>query len=358
MSIFRGGALTPRVYGLPPGGDAYAVLAKQTGDDFDVVWTDSPTFQLVNIGGVSTQIIGDGFAFLSGTVTVDGGTVWHSNNDGAGSGLDADLLDGQQGTYYRAWSNLTSVPAAISAVAALTPAADRLPYYTSGSAAALATFTAAGRALVDDADAAAQRTTLGLGAMATWAANAAAITGGFANFNQACSVSTTGASLYVDNTSASYSGDIVQILGNNSTSLAYFAIRVYNNIGSPVGGLRGDGSLITTGYAAATHYVENRINKGTVGASTTITWAAGSYQTLTLTSATNLTLTFGAPSGPAKLYLAITSPPSGTNPSITYPATVKGSPPTSVTALARYMVLEFFYDGTNYIYLAGLNNIS
>jgi hypothetical protein len=56
--------------------------------------------------------------------------------------------------------------AALVAIGALTPAADRLPYFTSGSAAALATFTAAGRALVDDADATAQRATLGLGTAA------------------------------------------------------------------------------------------------------------------------------------------------------------------------------------------------
>ncbi|AEY01470.1 hypothetical protein GU3_08570 [Oceanimonas sp. GK1] len=31
---------------------------------------------------------------------------------GAASGLDADLLDGQHGDYYRAWANLTGVPAA------------------------------------------------------------------------------------------------------------------------------------------------------------------------------------------------------------------------------------------------------
>ena len=30
-----------------------------------------------------------------------GSQLWHSNNDGAGSGLDADLLDGQQGAYYQ-----------------------------------------------------------------------------------------------------------------------------------------------------------------------------------------------------------------------------------------------------------------
>jgi hypothetical protein len=35
-------------------------------------------------------------------------TIWHSVNDGAGSGLDADLLDGQQGAYYAAASSLSS----------------------------------------------------------------------------------------------------------------------------------------------------------------------------------------------------------------------------------------------------------
>ena len=43
-----------------------------------------------------------------------GGTVWHSGNDGTGSTLDADLLDGQHGSFYQNADNLSagSIPAA------------------------------------------------------------------------------------------------------------------------------------------------------------------------------------------------------------------------------------------------------
>lgn len=54
----------------------------------------------------------------------------------------------------------------LTAIAGLASAADRLPYFNGAGSAGLAIFTAAGRALVDDADAAAQRTTLGLGSAA------------------------------------------------------------------------------------------------------------------------------------------------------------------------------------------------
>ncbi len=73
-----------------------------------------------------------------------------------------------------AYSSLSSIPAAIDAIDGLTPAADRLAYYTSSSAAALATFTSFARTLLDDADAATMRTTLGLGSVATLSAIATA----------------------------------------------------------------------------------------------------------------------------------------------------------------------------------------
>ena len=53
---------------------------------------------------IYTNIAG-GFYFNKNNLYANGNTMWTAGNDGAGSGLDADLLDGQQGSYYYAASN-------------------------------------------------------------------------------------------------------------------------------------------------------------------------------------------------------------------------------------------------------------
>jgi hypothetical protein len=68
--------------------------------------------------------------------------------------------------------------AGLTSIAGLTTAADKMLYTTAADTYAVTALTTAGRALLDDADAAAQRTTLGLGSLATQASNSVSITGG------------------------------------------------------------------------------------------------------------------------------------------------------------------------------------
>jgi len=87
-------------------GDVHVNLQDETGNARgQLSWQRSDnTVRLRLYDAIGTLL--QELVLATGDVTIDGGKVWHAGNDGAGSGLDADLLDGQEGSFYRNASNL------------------------------------------------------------------------------------------------------------------------------------------------------------------------------------------------------------------------------------------------------------
>lgn len=100
------------------------------------------------------------------------GTVVARSIATSGSGISVSNGDGVAG------NPTVSLSAALSSIGGLTPAADRIAYYTGASTAALTTITSAARTFLAASDVAAQRTALALGSMALQNSNAVNITGG------------------------------------------------------------------------------------------------------------------------------------------------------------------------------------
>lgn len=84
-----------------------------------------------------------------------------------GAGTDGYAVVWDNGGTSFALTRMQPYDADLAAIAGLTSAADKVPYFTGAGTAALADFTTYGRSLVDDADAGTARATLGLGTIAT-----------------------------------------------------------------------------------------------------------------------------------------------------------------------------------------------
>jgi lysophospholipase L1-like esterase len=112
---------------------------------------------------------GDGTGALdAGFSRTSSGVVGMYGSSKLRPGTPSNTLDAADKAYVDGYAQ--PLDSELTAIAGLSSAADRVPYFTGSGTASLATFTAAGRNLIDDADAAAQRTTLGLGTAATTAA--------------------------------------------------------------------------------------------------------------------------------------------------------------------------------------------
>jgi hypothetical protein len=116
---------------------------------------------LTSVGNVTSG------TWSAGTIAITYGGTGATTASGARTNLGLAI-----GTDVQAYD------AELAAIAGLTSAADKLPYFTGVNTADLATFTTFGRSLVDDADAATARTTIGVGTIATQNSNNVTITGG------------------------------------------------------------------------------------------------------------------------------------------------------------------------------------
>jgi hypothetical protein len=77
-----------------------APIIQMTETDTGTIWyqvVDGSAFSL-RLNSLSNSV----FTVASSALTFNGNAVWHAGNDGAGSGLNADLLDGQDSSYYTA----------------------------------------------------------------------------------------------------------------------------------------------------------------------------------------------------------------------------------------------------------------
>ena len=149
--------------------------------------TGVPTAPTAVAGTNTTQIATTAhvFAERSNTATltnktISGGTITGITDlaiaDGGTGASDAPTARANLGLTIG--TNVQAFDAGLNSIAALVTAADTMIYTTALDTYATTGLTAFGRSLIDDANAAAARTTIGLGTIATQAASAVAITGG------------------------------------------------------------------------------------------------------------------------------------------------------------------------------------
>jgi hypothetical protein len=145
------------------------------------------------------------------------------------------------------------------------------------------------------------------------------------------------------------------VSGLGSGVATFLATPSSANLASAVTDETGSGALVfgttpTLSNPTITNYVETYYNIGTVTSTVTLDLANGTFQNLTLTSATALTVTMPTATAGKSFILIVRQPASGTATTVTFTG-VKwpaSTAPTITATLSRADILAFFYDGTNW----------
>ncbi len=163
------------------------------------------------------------------------------------------------GTHVQAYS------ASLAAISALTSAANKLAYFTGSGTAALTDITSAGRALLDDASAAEQRTTLGLAAVAASGSAADITTGTMASARLGSGTANSSTFLRGDSTWVSIPGG-GDMLGANNLSDVASASTARANLGLGTIATQAASSVSITG-GAISGITDLALADGSTGAS-------------------------------------------------------------------------------------------
>ena len=134
------------------------------------------TTEVLSTTTLSSSVVTSSLTSL-GTITVG---TWNGTTVGLSyGGTGATTASGARTSLGLAiGTDVQAYDGELAALSGLTSAADKLPYFTGSSTAALADFTSFGRSLIAGIDAANARTTLGLGTISVQSAASVAITGG------------------------------------------------------------------------------------------------------------------------------------------------------------------------------------